>query len=47
MVRIAIAVGCVVAGAGYVLTGSVQHGHVAWSMLLPIASVACIALLWE
>ena len=47
MFRVLIAVGCVVAGVAYLLTGSLQHGTVACAMLLPIASIACIALLWE
>lgn len=47
MGRVLVTVGCVLAGALYRLTGSLHTGQVTWSLLLPIGSVACIALLWE
>ncbi len=47
MFRLLVAAGCVIAGVGFLVTGSLQQSHAAWSLLLPLASVACIALLWE
>lgn len=47
MLRAFIAVGCVIGGATYLLAGSGSEEHLRSAMLLPVASVACIVLLWE
>jgi hypothetical protein len=47
MKRAVVTAGCVLVGIAVVLTTPVNQGQVAWALVLPIASLACIALLWE
>ncbi len=47
MVRVLVPVAAVIVGGYIFLSGSSVDTAVAWALLLPVVSVACIAMLWE